>query len=262
MVSSVSFSTDELVALARRLGLPPLPALGPDPLDGLATPLRERVLDAADRSLVARNVVDAQTGAVLPVIATLLGIIAEPRVLARVARRRGDERAMRYFAATEDVTVEVRARAFGVHELRPFATVDVLAEFLDAAGIGEGAGAPGPPARFDLAHDALLRAYEAAARADRPTASGALRDAGLDAAAADDFLGREPRAWTMATLTVLHRPSAHRVEGGEVTSIDTCDRSLWSVTRVDATRVAVERTTLEQVAGDLLAQLPVGVGAS
>jgi hypothetical protein len=68
----VSFSTDELVALARRLELPPLPALGPDPLDDLDPATRERVLDAADRSLVARNVIDSDGGSVLPVIASLL----------------------------------------------------------------------------------------------------------------------------------------------------------------------------------------------
>ena len=51
--ATVSFSADELVALARRLDLPALPALGPDPLADLPPSTRERVLEAADRSLAA-----------------------------------------------------------------------------------------------------------------------------------------------------------------------------------------------------------------
>ncbi len=253
--TSVSFSTDELVALARRLDLPPLPVLGPGPLDDLAPSIRERVLDAADRSLVARNVVHASDGTVLPVIASLLAIIAKPRVLVRVARRAGDTIATAYFAAGLDVTVEMVPRTYGVHQLRPFPTVDLLAGVLDAAELAERGSASGD-AHFDIHPDALTQVYDAVAQTDRDGASAVLAAAGVDAQTVDELLGPEPPAWVMATVAIVHRPEAQRIEGGEVTVIDTRERGLWGVTRVDANRLRVDQTTLEPIARDLLDLLP------
>jgi hypothetical protein len=253
--TSVSFSTDELVALARRLELAPLPVLGSSPLDELDLATRDRVLDAADRSLVARNVIDATNGSVLPVIRALLEVIARPRVLARVAWRANATLDVRYFAATDDVGVEITPRVYGVHQLQPFATVDLLARILDAGRLEErGAAADAPSFSID---DATLGAVgDAIALGDRELLTKALIACGTSDAAVSALVGDTTARHAIAAIAVLHRPDAKQIDGGEATLIDARTGGLWSVDRDPDGRSNVGPTTLEAVARDLLAMLP------
>jgi hypothetical protein len=179
-------------------------------------------------------------------------------VLARVGRRARDAATTSYFAAGPDVTVAIVPRALGVHQLRPFATVELLECVLEAGGLAERGFDGSGEVRFDIAADDLIQVYDALARGGRDDASATLSRGGVDPATVDALIGAEPSAWAMATIAIVHRPAAQRVEGGEITIIDTYDRGLFKVTRVDDSRVTVESATLEPLARELLDLLPVG----
>lgn len=254
--TGVSFSIDELVQLAATLGLPPMPVLGPSPLDALDPAEMRFVLSAANRSLVARGVIDAGTGEVLPAVATLLEIVARPLVLARAARRAAGSMTTRFFAVVTDVGVEITREAYGVHRLYPFPAVDLVARLFESAELlGPRSVAAAPV--FSVTNAVLESCLEAVDRADGGEARGHLRGSGIPEATTNILLPHTGATWSVVTFLVVHRPATQRIDGGEITILDVDQRDLWIMRRIDnGTRAELEPISSEAVALELVTCLP------
>jgi len=210
--------------------LPPLPTLGAEPLADVSPGTREATLQTARRSLIARRVVSVGvdgTTEVVPAVTKLLDVMASPGLLGRVTTDGPNALEARVFAAVPEVAIEDEVRAEGVHRLTPFPTEDFLARLLDFTGLAERPEAGLAPITVTARAFALCgECVEAGSQTD---AVKALIDAGAAGDTADAFVTALSGAPTTSTVTILHRPDATHIEGGELAWIDGGDNGIWLI---------------------------------
>lgn len=231
---SIAFSTEELVVLARVLGLT-LGVLGAAPLAAIAPSARDDVLASAARSLRARNVLTGPPDlpAVDRAVAGLIQIAARPALRAELAVDRGAVAHRRYLCIPY-ASVEHEVTGDGLHRLTPFATADLLARAMRQADFAERpvVAAEG----FDVAYATLAAARDAVAGSDPARATEVLVGADIAAASASAFvaaLAALVSGGRLHAIRVRYGATPTRTEGGEIAWLDGGDAGLWRMPTLD-----------------------------
>lgn len=222
---SIAFSVEELVALSRISGIR-LPLLGPNPLSHVRLAERSTVLDIANRSLRARDVVagsgDAAT--VADPVLGLLAIIGASALRAEAVVDHGRTFLRRYhcvpYASVEHQDDD------GVHRFTPFATIDLLARIARQVGLARRPTFDAPPVRCPYG------VLQAAREAHDPTAAAAVfAEAELEVDAA--MLAALVQGGSVVAVRLTRQVGPTRVEGGELAWLDAGERGLWLLPAVD-----------------------------
>jgi hypothetical protein len=221
---SIDFTTEELLVLVGLLGLD-LFSLDTVTLSGVD---QAGVLTHARHALVARRVVSGgDEPDVSPAVARMLGIMAAPLVVVEVARRTRDRTTHSFFAAIPEATISQRFVSDGIHRFTPFPTNDLLARALEDAELQERPAPPG--SAFKVEGLALRQALTLTESGERAGNSQALEGAGVPAADASAFTAALAERTASVSVSVVHRPGATTLQGGEIAWIDCGDYGLWGV---------------------------------
>ena len=228
---SIAFSVEELAALARVSGHNLAAVVGPNPLGHVRLAERRTVLDIAQRSLRARNVLSGPDDDLVvadPVLG-LLAIVSEAVLRAELVID-GGRTLTRRFHAVPYASVE-HAVEHGVHRFTPFATVDVLARIARRAGLVQRPELSDPG--IDLDYGSYAAARDAVGRGDNDAARTGLVESGVDPAAADRLVAMLAAAQTTVAVRITHRTGPTSLAGGELAWVDAGDVGLWRVPTID-----------------------------
>ena len=236
---SISFTTVELAVLATDLGYAPQRC-------GVRLPPewtrreRELALGVARNSLRSRRVLvdEADGPAMAYAVAALLDVVCAPAM--RVELYPGRDRPVR-FLAQQDATVRVRERD-GLHQLTPFATVDLLRWVAEDAGLhGQPAG-PGDAVECDAV--AYVAARRALSAGDLVAARAGLVGLGLPDVCVTALLRPD------STRALALRRRAGRVTvGGEIAWLNAGPDGLWLLPTLDQPLAGVDPVALTPQTG-------------
>jgi hypothetical protein len=272
---SIDFSVEELVCLTDALGLRLPPAIDGDPLSTLSARERVLVLDGAQRSLLARQMLRATNGilVVVPAVARLLELTSEPGVIVRAQHEQGGVVEARVYAADPEVAVEHFEIAPAVYRLTPFPTEELLVRALRRCELEDRPMIDVDP--FSVTLGDLMVAAERIAdgNMERALSEFIASAGGTDSAQA--FARALETKIRSARVAVLHAPAAEQLAGGDLTWLDGGERGLWltptvepraldlaldgaDVVTADASDVAmtIESTSAKAIAAELLSYLP------
>lgn len=245
---SIDFTTEELLVLESALQisvLPPGPG-GAGQVDGLpGEPVA--LLDHARRALRARRILRTDSESdVNPAVAQLLQIVGAPLLVLEVARAIGKETEHTFFTAVPELAVEHRWIGEGLHRLTPFPANTLMSRALTVARLEGRKAIAVQPMR--IAAGVATDAFAAAQNLDHAQASRILQDAGVPVSDVELLVNALTNRVAAATITVVHRPAASVLEGGEVAWVDGGRAGgLWLMPTVDELLAGGDTSLLVEV---------------
>ncbi|MSO37258.1 MAG: hypothetical protein EXQ69_03290 [Acidimicrobiia bacterium] len=266
---SIDFSIEELVVMAEILELRGIPGLGQEPLAFLAPDLHEAVLASARRSLVARRFVrptDDEGFEIMRPVAQMVASVARAGIQIRAVFEADGLVETRCFAAEPDLAIEHSVVFGAVQRLTPFRTEQLLARVLEFSGIE--ARPQSAVAPLTTSERALTACVEMLAAGDRGAAELVLTTDGVPEPSAAAFVAAIEHRVSSASVSILHRPKAEEIHGGELTWIDCGEHGLWLTPplsevaetadgeALEPVLVTIEPTTAKWIAEELLSYLP------
>lgn len=266
---SIDFSIEELFAVAELLQLHGIPGLGAEPLAFLDSAVHEVVLESARRALVARRfVAPAEDGSyeIMRPVAQMVSNVARAGIQVRAVFEAEGAVETRCFAAEPELALEHSVVFGAVQRLTPFRTEQLLARILEFCGI------EARPAiecqAFNVTEAALTACVGRLEAEDREGGVTALTSAGVPEATASAFVVALEHRVSSASVSILHRPQANEISGGELTWLDAGEYGLWltpilagaeindSGDEVEPVPITIEPTTAKWIAEELLSYLP------
>lgn len=252
--------------LAAELGLPLVPLLSFDPI-AVERPERAAELDATTRAeLTARGILPEPVGGdVAEPIRALLELLAAPQLLLRVEASFLGAEAEWQYACTPEGAIEIAEMSDRSWRFSAIPPHDLLPRVLELVGLED---------RPEIAIDALslptrtlLALPDLIENGDKDRVVARLVADGASEPSACALVDALRAARGAASVTVLYRPEAQRLVGGELTWIDGLDAGLWITPIPDTTgwdpegpdagpEVELRPVTAEWIRAELASYLP------
>jgi hypothetical protein len=257
--TSIEFSEEELLLIDDLTGLGLPVGLGDPP--EMPTEVRSFLLERARKTLTDRGVLDGDQ--VHESVRALVGVSSEPGIVCSCAVERERLVDTTFLMAIPELAVEHSSPANSVHRLTPFLPRDLLVRLFRVCDLrpARASDAPG----FEAQALVVEEASSLALNGSLEEASRILSSAGVSEDAAAPFIDSMRSRHATVLVTVLHKPSADVVEGGQLTWIDCGISGLWKVEAegeapdgadAGSAVVRIEPITAEDLAAELLTFLP------
>lgn len=258
---NVDFTTEELIVLSQLASTHTPFGLDTAAFDSLPDALRDVCLQSAERSLLARRILQSE-GDVLSLpapVATLMSVLCAPGLVGVVVVQDDDAAETEVLSATPQLGVQHRAVAPSVHRLEPFPTRELLVRVLDRVDLR-----PAPTIQceaFTLAVDALEGARRQIQDGDIAAAQSTLGDNGVQGPAQSAFVEALRGRSKAMSVTLLHRPESGAAVGGSLAWLDAGRAGLWITEPVERASsegefVSIQPASADHIAGELLGFLP------
>jgi hypothetical protein len=254
---AVYMTGDEILYLCQAIGIAPPVGLA-HAWSAASEEARSARRRAAERRLLARGAVtrvDESTCRVEPMVGIIISAFARPTALAVVhIECRGRVETTRSFSITKEGVIEQCEVAPGLHRLTfapPEKVGDTIFGFL---GITDTDEIPVAPAFALKSRDLAGGTGGAAGPVTTP--------AGEEAAGFLAALENSPRFFH---LSVLHRPTRVKLEGGKLSFVDAGTRGRWLIevadegTDPDGPMLEIRRVSSEDLRAEITSYLPAGL---
>jgi hypothetical protein len=259
--TSIEFTEDELVAITELAGIG-LPA-GLGDMEDMPDEVRQFLNNRGRTSLEERGIII--DGTVNESVVDLLTVAAEPGIICSCAVEHDQIVDTTFLLAVPDLAVEHSAPAATVHRFTPFLPRDLMARLLRLVDLRP--AQPAPVKGFSAPVLAVETASALALDSSLDDARAILIDAGVAEDSAAGFVESMRSRHSTALVTILHKPEAELVAGGQLTWIDCGLAGLWKIESPESdptdfddqdgtTMIDVEPVHAETLAAELLSYLP------